>query len=371
MAASWVNALVTRAKDRLDDLLDSSGAKSPVTLATVLAAATADSPCLPLFYSTPVDRHNVALLSTATAPTLAEALSSLPALHLQPDTCAVSAALWYDECGSLVFIPWPSEIWALQPLPLVTDTSRGLQRTVHFKVIYFPHGNCVDRDILRRTHMLMQETPLRYAPQVQTLPDHDSLATTNKTSILKQSPIATKHSPTAMKLSKATYSTEAVDADGSLTPPSQLNPSILIDSHGDGSSNTSRHSDDLLMTSNEEGDISAERLSTQQVWLSSCTLTEVDDELREALDNWSLTSDGQIKDIRVLLTTMQTVTPAELDWQPPSLGELMSNASSTRQLYRRAILIVHPDKVPGDNVRLKYTADRIFTALHKSYTSKH
>jgi len=91
-------------------------------------------------------------------------------------------------------------------------------------------------------------------------------------------------------------------------------------------------------------------------------------ELGVEMDRWAKTPDGQnFKDIKVLLSTMHTVTWPNAGWKELPLAELVSSDSNVKKWYRKAILIVHPDKqteaAPDQQVR----ADRIFQALNEAF----
>merc|ERR1719293_272518 len=63
------------------------------------------------------------------------------------------------------------------------------------------------------------------------------------------------------------------------------------------------------------------------------------------MTKWAKTPDGQAyKDIKVLLSTLHTVTWQGCAWKELPLAELVANEAKIKTWYRKAILLVHPDK---------------------------
>mmetsp|Transcript_56796 Transcript_56796/g.164790 ORF Transcript_56796/g.164790 Transcript_56796/m.164790 type:complete len:445 (+) Transcript_56796:184-1518(+) len=86
------------------------------------------------------------------------------------------------------------------------------------------------------------------------------------------------------------------------------------------------------------------------------------------MNAWAKTSDGQAyKDIKVLLSTMHTVTWAGCQWKELPLSELVSGPSTVKKHYRRAILLCHPDKQTEAEPEQQVRADRIFQALNEAF----
>jgi hypothetical protein len=94
---------------------------------------------------------------------------------------------------------------------------------------------------------------------------------------------------------------------------------------------------------------------------------KINSEISEMMDKWSLTPDGKLKDIRVLLSTMDSVMWPDSGWEPVQLSELMMSESSVKKIYRRAILLTHPDKQQTESVERQTRADRIFNAINESF----
>jgi len=68
-----------------------------------------------------------------------------------------------------------------------------------------------------------------------------------------------------------------------------------------------------------------------------------DQQLEQKLANWEL-NNKQKRHIRVLLSTLHQVLWPGSNWKPISIADLM-DANSIKKINRKAMLIVHPDKV--------------------------
>lgn len=68
---------------------------------------------------------------------------------------------------------------------------------------------------------------------------------------------------------------------------------------------------------------------------------------------------------------MQVLWP-ESGWEPVSLTDLITS-TSVKQVYRKATLRVHPDKVQqkGASLQQKYTAEKVFDILKVLHCSKY
>lgn len=57
--------------------------------------------------------------------------------------------------------------------------------------------------------------------------------------------------------------------------------------------------------------------------------------------------EGKERNIRALLSTMHTVLwEGETRWKPVGMADLVT-PEQVKKVYRRAVLVVHPDKVRG------------------------
>lgn len=86
------------------------------------------------------------------------------------------------------------------------------------------------------------------------------------------------------------------------------------------------------------------------------------------MDRWAKTPDGQaFKDIKVLLSTLHTVTWPDSGWKELPLSELITGEGNVKKWYRKAILVVHPDKQTEADTDQQVRADRIFQALNEAF----
>lgn len=90
-------------------------------------------------------------------------------------------------------------------------------------------------------------------------------------------------------------------------------------------------------------------------------------EIGAVMDTWSKTADGQAyKDVKVLLSTLHTVTWPGSPWKELPLTELLKEGA-VKKHYRKAILLVHPDKSKDADPEQQVRADRIFQALNEAF----
>merc|ERR1719203_1322397 len=94
----------------------------------------------------------------------------------------------------------------------------------------------------------------------------------------------------------------------------------------------------------------------------------MNNELAAEMDCWAKMPDGQsYKDIKVLLSTLHTVTWPNSGWKECPLSELVTNESNIKKYYRKAILLAHPDKHSDTSPTQQVRADRIFQALNEAF----
>ena len=84
---------------------------------------------------------------------------------------------------------------------------------------------------------------------------------------------------------------------------------------------------------------------------------------RQDVERWS-TSGGRVSNLRALLASMHTVLWPGAAWRPVSLAELV-DVQQVKDAYKRAFLVVHPDKVVGP--RRQELARQIFAVLREAY----
>ncbi|KAK3428253.1 auxilin-related protein 2 isoform X1 [Eucalyptus grandis] len=83
------------------------------------------------------------------------------------------------------------------------------------------------------------------------------------------------------------------------------------------------------------------------------------------IKSWAAGKEGNL---RALLSSLQQVLWPESGWEPVSLTDLITS-TSVKQVYRKATLRVHPDKVQqkGANLQQKYTAEKVFDILKEAW----
>lgn len=75
---------------------------------------------------------------------------------------------------------------------------------------------------------------------------------------------------------------------------------------------------------------------------------------------------GRVKNIRTLLSTMHTVMWDDSKWTEVNMGKLIQTNDIKKQ-YRKAMIVVHPDKSSGRNAEQLLIAERVFAALNTAW----
>ncbi|KAL2628947.1 hypothetical protein R1flu_013633 [Riccia fluitans] len=85
------------------------------------------------------------------------------------------------------------------------------------------------------------------------------------------------------------------------------------------------------------------------------------EELQHKFKNWAA---GKERNLRALLSSLQNILGPEFGWQPIPMMDLLEPAAVRKQ-YKRATLLVHPDKLQqkGASPRQKYIAEQVFGLL--------
>jgi hypothetical protein len=95
--------------------------------------------------------------------------------------------------------------------------------------------------------------------------------------------------------------------------------------------------------------------------------SESKQKLQGKFDAWALAAGGDVRPVRVLLSTMQNVLWEGHSWNAVAISDLVA-APKVKLTYRKACLVVHPDRQPASApADRKYAADYIFNALNKSF----
>ena len=72
------------------------------------------------------------------------------------------------------------------------------------------------------------------------------------------------------------------------------------------------------------------------------------------------------RNVRTLLSTMHTVVWPECTWKAVGLGDVIES-SQVKKVYRKAMLVVHPDRCSGMSGEVRFIAKRIFEAINEAY----
>eukprot|EP00474_Spongospora_subterranea_P000881 CRZ01339.1 hypothetical protein [Spongospora subterranea] len=92
----------------------------------------------------------------------------------------------------------------------------------------------------------------------------------------------------------------------------------------------------------------------------------VKDNISFQLDNWELGIGQKRKPIRVLLSTMHTILPSDMNVPVVKLSDIVS-ASDVKRTTRRTMLLVHPDKVDRTSAEKLVICERVFNAIQVEY----
>ncbi|ETL99816.1 hypothetical protein L917_03384 [Phytophthora nicotianae] len=75
---------------------------------------------------------------------------------------------------------------------------------------------------------------------------------------------------------------------------------------------------------------------------------------------------GRVKNIRTLLSTMHQVMWEDCKWTEVNMGKLIQ-PNDIKKHYRKAMIVVHPDKSGGRNAEQLLIAERVFAALNTAW----
>ncbi|CEG46118.1 dnaj heat shock n-terminal domain-containing protein [Plasmopara halstedii] len=75
---------------------------------------------------------------------------------------------------------------------------------------------------------------------------------------------------------------------------------------------------------------------------------------------------GRVKNIRTLLSTMHQVMWEDCKWTEVNMGKLIQ-PNDVKKHYRKAMIVVHPDKAGGRNADQLLIAERVFAALNTAW----
>jgi len=83
------------------------------------------------------------------------------------------------------------------------------------------------------------------------------------------------------------------------------------------------------------------------------------------LTAWA-TNNNEKKNVRNLLTSMHTVLWPDSGWKPVGLGDVIES-KKVKLFYRKAMLVVHPDRCSSQTAEIRFIAKRIFEAINEAY----
>ena len=85
----------------------------------------------------------------------------------------------------------------------------------------------------------------------------------------------------------------------------------------------------------------------------------------KALTAWGL-KNNEKANIRNLLSSMHTVLWPDSGWKPVGLGDVIES-KKVKLFYRKAMLVVHPDRCSAATAEIRFIAKRIFEAVNEAY----
>ncbi|CAI5712919.1 unnamed protein product [Hyaloperonospora brassicae] len=83
------------------------------------------------------------------------------------------------------------------------------------------------------------------------------------------------------------------------------------------------------------------------------------------LKSWA-EDNGRVKNIRTLLSTMHHVMWEDSKWSEVNMGKLIQ-PNDVKRHYRKAMIVVHPDKAGGRKAEQLLIAERVFAALNTAW----
>eukprot|EP00605_Chrysophyceae_sp_TOSAG23-4_P000535 GSChrysophyteH1.ASY1.ANO1.604.1 assembled CDS len=84
------------------------------------------------------------------------------------------------------------------------------------------------------------------------------------------------------------------------------------------------------------------------------------------LTDWAFDASKKKRNVRTLLTTMQKVLWEGNKWKEIGLGDVLQ-PKQVKLKYRKAMLVVHPDRLAGESAEIRFIAKRIFEAINEQY----
>jgi len=85
-----------------------------------------------------------------------------------------------------------------------------------------------------------------------------------------------------------------------------------------------------------------------------------------SLTEWAFDASKKKRNVRTLLTTMQKVLWEGNRWTSIGLGDVLQ-PKQVKLKYRKAMLVVHPDRLSNEVPEVRFIAKRIFEAINEQY----
>lgn len=85
----------------------------------------------------------------------------------------------------------------------------------------------------------------------------------------------------------------------------------------------------------------------------------------KVLTSWGI-KNNEKANIRNLLTSMHTVLWPDSGWKPVGLGDVIES-KKVKLFYRKAMLVVHPDRCSSSTAEVRFIAKRVFEAVNEAY----
>eukprot|EP01038_Epipyxis_sp_PR26KG_P012820 gene12820-17190_t len=89
------------------------------------------------------------------------------------------------------------------------------------------------------------------------------------------------------------------------------------------------------------------------------------DKYEKSLTAWAF-NNKERRNVRTLLTTMHTVLWKDNNWKTIGLGDVIEPKQVKFQ-YRKAMMVVHPDKVSDKSTEIQFIAKRCFEAINEAW----
>ena len=84
------------------------------------------------------------------------------------------------------------------------------------------------------------------------------------------------------------------------------------------------------------------------------------------LTEWAFDASKKKRNVRTLLSTMHKVLWVNNKWKEIGLGDVLQ-PKQVKMKYRKAMLVVHPDRLAGEAAETRFIAKRVFEAINEQY----